>query len=65
MPRPGSIKGDVKRKHFSLCWREGKFSDIQPLASSLVAEIRISLIVFMCALQRPSVAEATQAWRWQ
>jgi len=32
-----AIKGDVKRKHFSRCWRNGWFSDIQPLWSSLLA----------------------------
>ena len=53
--KPGSIKGDVKRKHFSLGWREGEFSDIQPLASSLGAEIRSSLIGFTFALRRWSV----------
>src|SRR5579859_5858120 len=30
-PEPGSIKGDVKRKHLCLCAGRERFSDIQPL----------------------------------
>jgi hypothetical protein len=33
----GSIKGDVKRKHFSSTARRGNFSDIQPpLAAAIL-----------------------------
>src|ERR1035437_1517954 len=59
--RPGSIKGDVKRKHFFLRWEEDSSLTSSPLGSCRVAEIRSCLSVFMPTLRRRSVAEAAQA----
>ena len=53
---PGSIKGAVKRKHFSLGCRRDISLASSPLASSLVAETSIALIVFTPALRRSSGA---------
>jgi hypothetical protein len=46
---PGSIKGDVKRKYFSLRWNKEQFPDIQPLWFCLRTMIRNLRTGFMCA----------------
>src|SRR6202162_3910377 len=43
----GSIKGDVKKKHFSLPLRGGFFSDIQPLCGGKGAGTWIGVRIIM------------------
>jgi len=63
-PCAGSIKGDVKRKHFSLRGSSGTSLTSSPFWSCGVATIRSSSVVFTSALRHPSLAEASQAYRW-
>ncbi len=52
---PGSIKGDVKRKHFSVGWRTGSSLTSSPWGFGRVTEIRSCLTVVTSALRRPWV----------
>jgi hypothetical protein len=63
---PGSIKGDVKRKHYPYAGAASSSLTSSPvIGSCLPVEVRSSSVAFISALRRPSLAEATQAWRWQ
>ena len=57
----GSIKRDVKRKHFSLRGSSGTSLTSSPFRSRLLVAIRSSVVGFISALRHPSLAEATQA----
>ena len=61
---PGSIKGDVKRKHFSPRGSRGRSLASSPFRRAGVVATRSSSVGFISALRHSSLAEATQAWLW-
>ena len=60
----GSIKGDVKRKQFSLRGSRGISQASSPFRDAGVVATRSSSVVFISALRHPSLAAAAQAYRW-
>ncbi len=64
-PAPaGSIKGDVKRKHFSPRGSRGRSLASSPFRRAGVVATRSSSVGFISALRHSSLAEVTQAWLW-